>query len=166
MLKAIAPATAILAVASSHVPERRAWAWGKPTLVVVDDAASRADQLRDWLSELVDAQTTGRPSLRILLERQARRQIRWLAAVIGHGQDDTSRAVRTRNGRSSETLVLVASLQERDTPNFSPGSPGAFLLWRARNGRSSKTLMAVAESQPRHDEIRTSASCSFVGLRP
>ncbi len=134
--------------------------------MVVDDAASRADQLRDWLSELVDAQTTGRPSLRILLERQARRQIGSLAAVIGHGQDDTSRAVRTRNGRSSETLVLVASLQARDTPNFSPGSPGAVLLWRARNGRSAKTLMAVAESRPRHDEMRTSASCSFVGLRP
>ena len=63
----------------------------KPTLVVIDDAASRAEQLRDWLGELVDAQTTGRPSLRILL---LERQIGWLAAVFGHGQDDASRAVR------------------------------------------------------------------------
>ena len=61
----------------------------KPTLVVIDDAASRAEQLRDWLGELVDAQTTGRPSLRILL---LERQIGWLAAVFGHGQDDASRA--------------------------------------------------------------------------
>jgi hypothetical protein len=71
------------------------WGWDKPTLVVIDYAASRADQLRDWLGELVDTRTTGRPRLRILLlERQALREIGWLAAVIGHGQDDASRAVR------------------------------------------------------------------------
>jgi hypothetical protein len=29
------------------------WGWDKSTLVVVDYAASRADQLRDWLGELV-----------------------------------------------------------------------------------------------------------------
>jgi tetratricopeptide (TPR) repeat protein len=72
------------------------WGWDKPTLVVIDYAASRADQLHDWLDELVDTRTTGRPRLRILLlERQAQREIGWLATVIGHGQDDASRAVRT-----------------------------------------------------------------------
>jgi len=71
------------------------WGWDKPTLVVVDYAASRADQLRDWLGELVDAaMEAGRPRLRmLLLERQAQREIGWLALVVGHGADDRSRAV-------------------------------------------------------------------------
>jgi tetratricopeptide (TPR) repeat protein len=71
-----------------------AWAWDKPTLIVIDYAASRADQLRDWIGELVDAPiASGRPPLRmLLLERQAKRAIGWLASVFGHGQDDRSRA--------------------------------------------------------------------------
>jgi tetratricopeptide (TPR) repeat protein len=70
------------------------WAWDKPTLIVVDYAASRADQLRDWIGELVDASIeSARPPLRmLLLERQAQRAIGWLASVFGHGQDDRSRA--------------------------------------------------------------------------
>jgi hypothetical protein len=70
------------------------WAWDKPTLIVVDYAASRVDQLRDWIGELVDAPCqSGRPPLRmLLLERQAQREIGWLASVFGHGQDDRSRA--------------------------------------------------------------------------
>jgi tetratricopeptide (TPR) repeat protein len=70
------------------------WAWDKPVLIVVDYAASRVDQLRDWIGELVDASIeSGRPPLRmLLLERQAQRAIGWLASVCGHGQDDRSRA--------------------------------------------------------------------------
>src|SRR5258708_5948926 len=70
------------------------WAWDKPTLIVVDYAASRVDQLRDWIGELVDTSIeSGRHPLRmLLLERQAQRAIGWLASVFGHGQDDRSRA--------------------------------------------------------------------------
>jgi tetratricopeptide (TPR) repeat protein len=70
------------------------WAWDKPTLIIVDYAASRVEQLREWIGELVDASIeTGRPPLRmLLLERQAQRAIGWLASVFGHGQDDRSRA--------------------------------------------------------------------------
>ncbi len=69
------------------------WRWNKPVLVIVDYAASRAGQIRDWLSELVDASTEGRPKLRILLlERQANRAFGWLATVFGSGDDDNSRA--------------------------------------------------------------------------
>jgi tetratricopeptide (TPR) repeat protein len=70
------------------------WAWDKPTLIVVDYAASRVDQLRDWIGELGDAAIeSGRPPLRmLLLERQAQRAIGWLASVFAHGQDDRSRA--------------------------------------------------------------------------
>jgi hypothetical protein len=68
------------------------WAWGKPVLVVVDYAASRVDQLRDWITELADA-PAGRPPLRmLLLERQAQRAIGWLDSVVGQGQHDRSRA--------------------------------------------------------------------------
>jgi tetratricopeptide (TPR) repeat protein len=75
------------------------WAWDKPVLIVIDYAASRADQLRDWISELVDAPAgsgdgvTLRPPLRLLLlERQAQREIGWLATVAGHGHDERARA--------------------------------------------------------------------------
>jgi tetratricopeptide (TPR) repeat protein len=70
------------------------WAWDKPTLIVVDYAASRVDQLRDWIGELADASPeSGRPPLRMLLvERQAQRAIGWLASVFGQGHDDRSRA--------------------------------------------------------------------------
>ncbi len=68
------------------------WAWDKPVLIVVDYAASRADPLREWIGELADA-PAGRPPLRLLLlERQAQREIGWLATVAGHGHDDRSRA--------------------------------------------------------------------------
>jgi hypothetical protein len=60
-------------------------------LIVVDYAASRADQLRDWIGELADA-PAGRTPLDLLpLERQAQRDIGWLATVAGHGHDDRSR---------------------------------------------------------------------------
>lgn len=66
------------------------WGWDMPTLVVADYAASRVNQLRDWLGELVDA-PSGRLRL-LLLERQAQREIGWLPAIFGLGEDDRSRA--------------------------------------------------------------------------
>ena len=71
----------------------RQWRWDKPVLVIVDYAASRAEQIRDWLSELVDASLEDRPKLRLLLlERQANRAIGWLASIFGYGDNDRSRA--------------------------------------------------------------------------
>ena len=50
------------------------WRWDKPVLVIVDYAASRVEQLRAWLRELVDASLEDCPKLRLLLlERQANR---------------------------------------------------------------------------------------------
>jgi tetratricopeptide (TPR) repeat protein len=72
------------------------WAWDKPVLMVVDYAASRVNQLRDWLGELVDSPIATGPPLRLLLlERQAHREIGWLAVILGHGQDDRSRAIQS-----------------------------------------------------------------------
>jgi tetratricopeptide (TPR) repeat protein len=70
------------------------WRWDKPVLVIVDYAASRAEQIRAWARELADAAfEDGRPGLRLLLiERQASRAIGWLATILGGG-DDASRAV-------------------------------------------------------------------------
>ena len=69
------------------------WRWDKPVLVILDYAASRADQLRGWIRELVDASLEERPKLRLLLlERQASRAIGWLATIFGQGDNDNSRA--------------------------------------------------------------------------
>ena len=69
------------------------WRWDKPVLVIVDHAASRVEQIRDWLRELVDASLENRPKLRLLLlERQANRVIGWLGSIFGLGDHDTSRA--------------------------------------------------------------------------
>ena len=74
----------------SHI---ETWSWDKPVLVIFDYAASRAEQLRDWLRELVDAALEDRPRLRLLLlERQANRGFGWLETVIGCGDDANSRA--------------------------------------------------------------------------
>jgi hypothetical protein len=71
------------------------WGWDEPTLLVVDYAASRVEQLRDWLGELVDA-GRGRPRLRmLLLERQAQRELGWMASVFGRGENDRSQAALT-----------------------------------------------------------------------
>jgi tetratricopeptide (TPR) repeat protein len=69
------------------------WRWDKPVLVIVDYAASRSEQIRSWLRELIDASMEGRPKLRLLLlERQANRTFGWLAMIFGSGYDDSSRA--------------------------------------------------------------------------
>ncbi len=69
------------------------WRWDKPLLAIVDYAASRADQIRNWLGELVDASLEDRPKLRLLLlERQANRTIGWLSSIFGLGDNDASRA--------------------------------------------------------------------------
>src|SRR5215831_4502698 len=92
------------------------WAWDKPTLIVVDYAASRVEQLRDWLRELVDAPIeSGLPPLRMLLvERQAQREIGWLASVFGHGQDDRSRAaVSLLDPPQPEELAAIDDMPAR-----------------------------------------------------
>ena len=69
------------------------WRWDKPVLVIVDNAAGRAEQIRGWLTELVDTSLEDRPKLRLLLlERQANRAIGWLSAIFGLGDSDASRA--------------------------------------------------------------------------
>jgi tetratricopeptide (TPR) repeat protein len=69
------------------------WRWDKPVLIIIDYAASRADALRSWIGELVDASFEGRPKLRLLLlERQANFEIGWHATVFGRARDSRTLA--------------------------------------------------------------------------
>lgn len=69
------------------------WRWNEPALAIVDYAASRAEQIRAWLRELVDASFEMRPKLRLLLlERQANCSIGWLSTVFLLGDNEDLRA--------------------------------------------------------------------------
>ena len=93
------------------------WRWNTPVLVIVDYAASRAGQIRDWLSELVDASVEGRPKLRLLLlERQANRSFGWLSAVFGSGDDDNSRAaIALLDPKEPVELAALGDVESRRT---------------------------------------------------
>jgi len=76
-----------------HDGRTEEWRWDKPALILIDYPASRVEALKDWLKEMVDADLDGRPKLRLLLlERQAQREIGWLADLIGRGEDEESLA--------------------------------------------------------------------------
>src|ERR1039458_1028424 len=65
------------------------WSWARPTLVVVDYAASLVEPLRGWLSEL--AQNPGhlnRPLRLLLLEREAAANDGWLQSLTRGGHSD------------------------------------------------------------------------------
>ena len=63
-----------------------AWGWQKPTLVVVDDAAAKAQALGRWLDELADRTApTPHPLRIVLLERSADPATGWWASVFGGG---------------------------------------------------------------------------------
>ena len=65
------------------------WSWARPTLVVVDYAASLVEPLRAWLSEL--AQHPGhldRPLRLLLLEREAAANNGWLQSLTRGGHSD------------------------------------------------------------------------------
>jgi tetratricopeptide (TPR) repeat protein len=63
------------------------WAWPKPSLIVVDDAAASARILRDWLAVLAPRSVGAKdPPLRfLLLERHADKQLGWWADLVKPG---------------------------------------------------------------------------------
>ena len=90
-LAGFAPADELDRFRDQHGVEQ--WRWDRPVLVILDYAASRADAIRQWVHELVDASLDNRPRLRLLLlERQASRAISWFSTVFGQGDNDASRA--------------------------------------------------------------------------
>ena len=70
------------------------WGWQRPTLIVIDYAASRAAQLHDWLVELADNPGSPTTPLRILLlERHADPSGGWWQEAFGRGGSD-AQAIR------------------------------------------------------------------------
>jgi tetratricopeptide (TPR) repeat protein len=65
------------------------WNWARPTLVVVDYAASLVEPLRGWLSELAQHPGhLGRPLRLLLLEREAAANDGWLQSLARGGHSD------------------------------------------------------------------------------
>ncbi len=64
-----------------------AWGWQNPTLIVVDYAAARAQQLGNWLAELADNDTVT-PLRLLLLERHADPGSGWWREAFGLGSGD------------------------------------------------------------------------------
>ena len=85
------------------------WRWDRDVLVIIDYAASRADQIRQWIKELGDVPfKERRKSFRLLLlERQVHREHGWFVQIFGHGTNDNSRA-------------SIALLDSRDVVNLQP----------------------------------------------
>ncbi len=66
------------------------WGWARPTLIVVDYAASLVPVLRDWLRDLAQnaARADGRPLRLLLLERDADSGANWLQSLLQGGQSE------------------------------------------------------------------------------
>ncbi len=101
------------------------WGWNRPTLIVVDYASARARTLNEWLIELADHPTQGRPPLRLLLlERHANPVGGWWREAFGFGGGDAEavgRLLDPPNGpytlpglfEPRERRAVLASILER-----------------------------------------------------
>ena len=70
-------------------PDRTEWGWSRPTLVVIDYAASHTELLKDWLDALAD-RLGQEPALEhplriLLLERHATHESGWMAELCASG---------------------------------------------------------------------------------
>lgn len=82
------------------------WGWSRPTLVVIDYAASRARLLHDWLVELADnAGDSGHPLRLLLLERHADPSMGWWLEAFGRGGGDAD-SVRRLLGPAGGPFTL------------------------------------------------------------
>lgn len=90
------------------------WSWNRPTLLVLDHAASRAPRLHDWFIDLADY--PGKPSapLRVLLlERHADPESGWWSDAFGRGGEDML-AVRTLLDPADGAYRLPALMSVED----------------------------------------------------
>jgi hypothetical protein len=97
-----------------------AWGWRRPTLIVVDYAASRARDLRGWLVELADhPRQAGKPLRLLLLERHAEPSGGWWREAFGHGGGD-SEAVERLLDPASGPYVLPPLVGPRERAGQEP----------------------------------------------
>jgi tetratricopeptide (TPR) repeat protein len=92
------------------------WGWRRPSLVVVDYAASRVEPLREWLIELADhAGYKGKPLRLLLLERHADPSSGWWREVFGVGGGDAEAVAQLLNPPAGpfELPPLVAPEERR-----------------------------------------------------
>lgn len=67
----------------AHQENLRGWEWSAPTLIVVDNAATSARALREWLTQLSSNAGETEESLRLLLlDRHADRKLGWWPALV------------------------------------------------------------------------------------
>ena len=90
----------------------QSWGWQRPTLVVIDYAASHAEAIYDWLAELSDhGGVDGRPLRLLLLERSANQEAGWWRTAFGY-TDGTAKAIQ-RLLDPAEPIALP-SIDERE----------------------------------------------------
>lgn len=104
------------------------WHGDRDTLIVVDYAGSRAQQLRDVLRALSNQPGSGRRLRFLLLERTAKDDAGWLSMLLGDGGERSHAVRRLQYGNSPyalspltgrETLLALARdfLTKHDRPN-------------------------------------------------
>ncbi len=96
------------------------WTWSKPTLLVLDYAASRSEFLKNWIGELAlkadqgPSQEGGPSPLRILLvERQANLDLGWMHDVFGGGDGGARAKRRLLDTEEPIELPAITDVDER-----------------------------------------------------
>jgi tetratricopeptide (TPR) repeat protein len=113
------------------------WGWQRPTLMVIDYAASRVQQLHDWFVELADnGGDSARPLRILLLERHADPSGGWWQEAFGRGGSDAQAVhhllspadrpvVLPGLAAPEERRALLTAILERTGSKERPPSPGA-----------------------------------------
>jgi tetratricopeptide (TPR) repeat protein len=90
------------------------WGWSRPTLVVLDYAASRARLLHEWLVELADnAGGSGHPLRLLLLERHADPSMGWWLEAFGRGGGDADAVRRLLDPAGGPFILPAVGASER-----------------------------------------------------
>ncbi len=92
---------------------QQSWGWQRPTLVVIDYAASHAEAIYDWLAELSDhGGIDGKPLRLLLLERNANVEAGWWRTAFGYS-DGTAKAIQRLLDPAQP--IALPPIDERET---------------------------------------------------
>ncbi len=145
-----------------------AWGWARPTLIVVDYAASLTGPLRDWLRELAQnaARADGAPLRLLLLEREADAAGGWLQSLClgGHSEAGVLELFDPLEPKRLEHLAtaekrraVLARMLEAAAPLAKPDSVAAEVtrLTSSQNAKpgtrsKSQSLLTSAATVSKH----------------